>query len=91
MRRLRPARCCCFLARAAPLSCWVFAAWSSQPSPACPACLPCPILSLQLHVAFSRERSQKEYVQHHMEAHATEIWAILCQSGAVRCNAVAGV
>ncbi|PSC71305.1 NADPH-cytochrome P450 reductase isoform A [Micractinium conductrix] len=35
----------------------------------------------QLHVAFSRDKSQKEYVQHHMEAHAAEIWGLLCESG----------
>lgn len=40
--------------------------------------------SLQLHAAFSRERSQKEYVQHQMEAHAAEVWAALSDSGAGR-------
>ncbi|KAL4458551.1 hypothetical protein ABPG75_013416 [Micractinium tetrahymenae] len=34
----------------------------------------------QLHVAFSREKSRKEYVQHLMEAHAAEVWAILCET-----------
>lgn len=34
----------------------------------------------QLHVAFSREQSRKEYVQHLMEAHAAEVWGILCES-----------
>lgn len=36
--------------------------------------------SPQLHVAFSREKSRKEYVQHLMEAHAAEVWGILCES-----------
>jgi len=40
-----------------------------------------PPLSVQLHAAFSRDQVQKEYVQHHMEAHANEVWSILCDSG----------
>lgn len=59
---------------------------SSQAAHPClPHCLrhpaPFTLSALQLHVAFSRERTEKEYVQHHMEAHAQEVWSILCNSG----------
>lgn len=32
----------------------------------------------QLHAAFSRDGPTKDYVQHHIEAHATEVWDLLC-------------
>ena len=35
----------------------------------------------QLHVAFSRERTAKEYVQHLMEARAQELWVLLQPGG----------
>ena len=35
----------------------------------------------ELHVAFSREGSHKDYVQHHMAKHGKEIWSILSGDG----------
>jgi len=37
----------------------------------------------KLHVAFSRMGPQKDYVQHHMEAQAAELWSLLQQPDAV--------
>lgn len=35
----------------------------------------------QLHVAFSRAGPQKDYVQHHMEVQAEQLWSLLQQPG----------
>lgn len=37
----------------------------------------------KLHVAFSRMGASKDYVQHHMEAQAAELWSLLQQPDAV--------
>lgn len=34
-----------------------------------------------LHVAFSRDQASKDYVQHHVAAHAAEVWAVLSHPG----------
>ena len=37
----------------------------------------------ELHVAFSREKKEKEYVQHLMLTHMRRVWALIKKGGAV--------
>jgi hypothetical protein len=87
-RQLVPRRTC-YSCRALEMLWWCLGSASQFPPglALAPALVPLPAPPPghpQLHVAFSRDKPQKEYVQHLMEAHAAEVWAILSDSGEQR-------